>query len=281
MKKIVFKSEYFNILDTLECGQVFRFSPYKQGFLVMSKDKCCYAYTANNDTVIECNDCDYQYFYNYFDLNRDYAKIVKSALNQNIDILSLSAKLGKGIRILNQDPLESLFSFIISQNNNIKRIKGIIEGLCASLGDKKSFLGVEYYAFPSARVMATKDESFYKSLGLGYRAEYIRRLAEEVDKGIIQIERLKDLSTQELTKSLISIYGVGPKVANCVTLFGFHKSDSFPVDTWIEKVYKENFKGKLKDRNKICMEMTQRFKEDAGYFQQYLFYYKRSLEKTN
>ncbi len=279
MAKLIFSNEFFNIKDTLECGQTFRFKPYKKGYLVNSSSKCCYCYNVGDDVVIECEDADRDYFYNYFDLDRDYKVIYESALNENVQILSQSATLGKGIRILNQDSVEMLFSFIVSQNNNIPRIKGIIEKLCLMLGEKKCFDSQEYYAFPTVEKMAEQDFSFYQSIGLGYRAEYIRRLAVDLVGGM-SLSGLNELSATELKAQLIKIHGVGPKVADCVALFGFHKSDSFPVDTWIEKVYHEDFKGSIKDRAKISDWFTSRFKQNSGYYQQYLFYYKRISEKT-
>lgn len=276
--KLKFSSKFFNVKDTLECGQVFRFIPYKNGYKVFSLDKCCYCENADDFALIECLESDKDYFINYFDLGRDYEKIYNSAIEKG-GIISTSARLGKGIRILNQDPIENLFSFIVSQNNNIPRIKNIIEKLCTALGEKKTQFNDTYYTFPSIESMASQDESFYKSIGLGYRAEYIRRLAVDILQGL-NVYELGNLQTKQLKKRLVSIHGVGPKVADCVSLFGFHKSDSFPVDTWIEKVYVENFDGKLTNREKIAEYFVDRFKEYSGYYQQYLFYYKRSLEKT-
>lgn len=278
MKKIIFPSEYFDIKDTLECGQVFRFKPYKKGFLVFSTDKCAYCYGENGQTVIECEEKDESYFYNYFDLNRDYSSIYSDAIKKGINILISSATRGKGIRILNQDPIETLFSFIISQNNNIPRIKGIIEKLCTFLGEKKFFNGIEYFSFPTAKAMSEKTVDFFKGLSLGYRADYIHKLSVDISGGF-DILKFSNLSTIELKKNLLKIHGVGPKVADCVTLFGFHRSDSFPVDTWIDKVYRENFNGTLTNREKISEWFLLEFKENAGYFQQYLFHYKRIKEK--
>ncbi len=278
MEKIIFNNTYFNIKDTLECGQVFRFYPHEKGYLVYTKDKCAYCYNENDNTIIECNVDDREYFNNYFDLANNYESIVASAQESNYEVLRTSAKIGKGIRILNQDIEETLFSFIISQNNNIPRIKSIIEKLCYALGERKKFYGKEYCAFPTIKAMANKDIEFFKSIGLGYRAGYVKKLAEEIVNGF-DANRLKTLETEEIRKELIKIYGVGEKVADCVTLFGYHRGDAFPVDTWIEKLYKENFNGKLTDRKKISKWLVEEFGEKSGYYQQYLFYYKRSLEK--
>lgn len=280
-KKIIeikYEGEYFNVKDTLECGQIFRYYPFDNGYFVMSKNHPCFCYNQGDFAYIKCYEEDREYFYNYFDLDRDYKKIVESAKSFDFGVLKHSAELGKGIRILNQDILETLFSFIISQNNNIPRIKKIIEKGCESLGDKITFLDKEFYTFFDIEKLSKKDLDFCCGLGLGYRASYIKNLAENIVNGF-DAKSIKDLSTSELKKQLLKLYGVGPKVADCVLLFGYKKTDSFPVDTWIEKVYFEDFNGKLKDRNKITEYFVNLFKGNSGYFQQYLFYYKRSLEK--
>ncbi len=279
MKKIVKSSNYFNVKDTLECGQLFRFSPYKNGYLVYSDDKCAYVYDDGEFAIIECDEKDEKYFYDYFDLVRDYSDIYSGAQNSEYEILRTSSDLGKGIRILNQNKFETLISFIVSQNNNIPRIKSIVEKTCKRLGVRKNFDGIEYFAFPTAEKMSEQSVSFYKSLGLGYRAEYVKNTARLIADGY-NLDSLALLETSALKKELLSIKGVGPKVADCVSLFGFHRSDSFPVDTWIEKVYADNFNGKLKNRKAIAEWFVNKFGVNSGYYQQYLFYYKRSLEKT-
>ena len=280
MEKIVFNGEYFNLRDTLNCGQVFRFFAAEDrggAYFVNSADKRCLAYNDGDNAVIECESEDRAYFENYFDLTRDYGAIVNAATAQG-GVLKTAAKLGKGIRILNQDKAEALFSFIVSQNNNIPRIKGIIERLCAGAGKKRTFCGAEYYTFPTAAELAAKPLEFFKEIGLGYRAEYIKCLADGF-KATFKEKEFSALTTKDLKKWLVAIHGVGPKVADCVSLFGFHRLDSFPVDTWIEKVYRENFNGTLTDRAKIADYFVETFGKNAGYFQQYLFYFKRSLEK--
>ncbi len=273
----VFESQFFNIKDTLSCGQIFRFEEFEKGYLFFSQDRCAYAYTEGDKTVLSCEEKDLDYFKNFFDLERDYSKIYNSARSVNA-FLQTCADCGKGIRILNQDRTETLFSFIISQNNNIPRIKGIINRLCENLGEEKTFMGRKYKGFPTPAKMAEMPLDFYKNIGLGYRAEYIKRLADDIANGL-NIEEFSKLQTAELRKKLISLYGVGPKVADCVMLFAYHRSDSFPVDTWIEKVYRENFGGEEKSREKITAFFNGQFGQNAGYYQQYMFYYKRSLEE--
>lgn len=276
--QIKYNSEYFSVKDTLECGQIFRFRPFEKGYLVFFEKSVAYCYNDGDYAVIECNVEDEKRLKNFFDLDRDYESIVRSATNSGYSVLNDSARLGKGIRILNQSSEEALFSFIISQNNNIPRIKNSIEKLCEIYGEKCDSEYGEYYSFPTAEKLALAEDLTLKSAGLGYRVGYIKSVAKEIVNGF-NLEELKSLPTEELKKKLISLKGVGEKVADCVSLFGFHRSDSFPVDTWIEKVYRENFGGSLTDRKKITEYFVEKFQGNSGYFQQYLFYYKRSLEK--
>ena len=280
MKTIKFKGEFFNVKDTLSCGQFFRFKEYKKGYLAFTQDKAFYCYNEGDFAIIECEDSAYEYAFKFFDLDRDYKAIYESSLSYNIEVLNKATKIGKGVRILNQDAIENVISFIISQNNNIPRIKGIIEKLCAKLGEKKEFLGEEYFTFPKIEKLKGASYEFYKEIGLGYRAGYIYQTIKEIVNGYDYYKNY-ELPEDELYKELISKKGIGPKVAECIMLFGYHKTKVFPVDTWIEKVYREDFKGILKDRKQISKYFTETFKENSGYIQQYLFYYKRSHENKS
>ncbi len=277
MTKIITEEEFFNVKDTLECGQIFRFKPFEKGYLVFSKDRACYACNENGKAIIECKTDDEEYFRNFFDLSRDYSSIYSRAKKSEYDIVSLAAEAGKGIRILNQDKTETLFSFLTSQNNRIPRIKSIIERTCAARGIKNSFSGEEYYSFPLPKELFDENVGFYNGLGYGYRSDFIRSTAKRLIENADELDKMTALSTKELKESLMSFKGVGPKVADCVSLFAYHKTDAFPVDTWIEKLYREDFNGAEKNRNKINEFFVNTFGEDSGYIQQYVFYYKRSI----
>lgn len=277
MTKIITEEEFFNVKDTLECGQIFRFKPFEKGYLVFSKDRACYACNENGKAIIECKTDDEEYFRNFFDLSRDYSSIYSRAKKSEYDIVSLAAEAGKGIRILNQDKTETLFSFLTSQNNRIPRIKSIIERTCAARGVKNSFSGEEYYSFPLPKEIFDENVGFYNGLGYGYRSDFIRSTAKRLIENADELDKMTALSTKELKESLMSFKGVGPKVADCVSLFAYHKTDAFPVDTWIEKLYREDFNGAEKNRNKINEFFVNSFGEDSGYIQQYVFYYKRSI----
>lgn len=272
MTTITYDAEYFNCKDALECGQIFRFRPYKNGYLVFSKGEACYVYTDGNKTFIECENADY--FYNFFDLSRDYAVINKRAKEYGFPALTKAAELSKGVRLFNQDGEEMIFSFIVSQNNNIPRIQKIIESICSKLGEKRTFFGEEYYSFPSASALAEKDAAFYRALGAGYRDVFLAETAKRIKKE--GTDKLRNLCGADLKKELLTYKGIGDKVADCIALFGFKKTDSFPVDTWVEKIYREDFGGTLTDRKKISAYFCNLFGENSGYVQQYLFYAKRA-----
>lgn len=278
MVNLIYPSEYFNANDTLECGQIFRFVKNGNGYNLFSADKMCKIVTVGDQTVITCQKNDEQYFRNFFDQNTDYANIVCRARESGYQVLAKAAQLGKGVRILRQDAQEMLFSFLISQNNNIPRIKSTIEKLCTALGEQKNFNGENYYAFPTLNALDGASVDFYKQIGLGYRAEYMKNLSAQLKDGLLC--EIADKDACFVKKRLMQIKGIGEKVADCACLFGLYKTESFPVDVWIEKIYKEDFYGTLSDRKKITAFFTQKFGVYSGYFQQYLFYYKRTLEKS-
>lgn len=271
MVKLDFNGEFFNPKDVLTCGQTFRFRQYKQGYLVFTRDKACYVYTDNGRTFVECEDGGY--FYNYFDLGREYARIIDKARAFGVPLLTRGCEAGKGLRLLNQDGEEMIFSYIISQNNNIPRISSIIERLCVGAGEKRQFLGETYYTFPTAAALAEKPREFFSALGAGYRDEYLYSAADKLAKE--GTDGLYSLTDSRLKNKLLTFKGIGAKVADCICLFGFGRRSCFPVDTWIEKIYREDFGGTLKDRNKISDYFCSLFGEEAGYIQQYLFYAKR------
>ena len=272
MDKIVVENTYFNIKDTLTCGQVFSYFDLGDKYLIRSNNKFAYVYNKADSVIIETEET--QYFYNYFNLQTDYSVSYNFALTQNVDIITKSANFGKGIRILNQDLLEVIISFIISQNNNIKRITSSINYLCEKLGEYNAKFNA--YTFPSISSLANAPRQLYINAGLGYRVDYVIGFVQDVISGKIDLKYLATLPTQKLKEQLLQIKGIGEKVANCILLFGFNRQDSFPVDTWIEKVYLQDFKLPLTSRQKMTEYFINTFGIYSGIIQQYLFYYKRN-----
>ena len=264
-KLIISNSQDFNVIQTLNCGQIFRFVVDGDTAVVYSKDK--YAKLLWNSNTIQILTEDVDYFYKFFDLDRDYAQI-KDVLRKD-EFLKSAVDYGSGIRIINNDAYEIIISFIISANNNIKRIKNSIEYLCSHYGKNMGM----YYAFPTLEELKKVSIQDYRNAGLGYRAEQmfdtVQTLTDE------DIEILKKKNKYEQFKFLLSLKGVGEKVANCIMLFGLGVKDVFPVDTWINKVYNNLTNTNTTDRKKITKELTDRYKDLSGFAQQYFFYYYR------
>ncbi len=261
----VYDKSQFNPKHILECGQVFRYGKDKNdNYYVFSKSFKATIVEKPDHYEILSNNADY--FKNYFDLDTDYNQI-KSKLKNN-KVLSPMIDYGYGIRILNADSHEMIYSFIISQNNNIKRIQQIIERLC-QIGDTIE----DYKSFPTAKQLKNQTLEFYQTLGAGYRDKFLKETADTLFN--VDIQKIKELSSDELYNYLLSLKGIGPKVASCIMLFGFGKKDKFPVDTWIEQVYYNHFSKEKRTRPQIQKYFEDEFKENSGLAQQYLFYYER------
>ncbi len=257
----------FDITHILECGQVFRFKKLAEGhYIVYSLDKKAEIITYDSHVEILCNDT--EYFVNYFDLNTDYSQIKKDL--SKFELLKEPIKYGYGIRILKQDLFEMIISFIISANNNIKRIQGIIEKICSYCGKNMG----DYYAFPTLDELLSCTEENFKSFGAGYRASYLYKVCRQLQE--FSLDEIEKSDSDSARKLLCTLMGIGPKVADCILLFGLNRQDVFPVDTWIMKVYKDMFGGNLTNREKIAKYLVNYFGESmSGYAQQYLFYNKR------
>lgn len=263
MDIIIDKSE-LNIKDTLECGQFFRYRDNGTSYTVRSLDKTAVLYYNGSNTVIESDDS--EYFYNFFDLNTDYHEIKRNLYD--MPFMKDAIDNAPALRILRQDPTETIFNFIISANNHIPRIKAIIERLCQ--GD----------AFPSIDTLANYPLEFYSLLGAGYRDTYLFETAKKLNDDKTLINSIYHLDTPTAEKKLCSLKGVGTKVADCILLFGYYRMDTFPVDTWIKKVYKDIFG--LDDNPRIIHDkLIAKYGHLSGYAQQYLFYNKRSMSKND
>ena len=253
-----------DVFQTLACGQIFSYKEIKNCFWVYSADKVAVVQEYANYYLVQTDNI--EYFKHFFDLETDYESIKTNLLK--FDVMKQPIAYGKGIRILKQDVLETIISFVISANNNIKRIKGSVFYLREHFGEN---LG-GYFAFPSLKRLATLTEQDFRDAGAGYRSPQLVKLINELQ----QEDYLAwgNLPTETLKNKLVSLSGIGPKVADCIMLFAYGKTDVFPVDTWIEKVYNTFFE-KCTDRKKIRRELVDKFKNLSGFAQQYLFFYQR------
>lgn len=255
----------FDVIQTLCCGQIFRYVIDGNTAKVFSKDKM--AMLSFTPQHIEIVSTDIDYFFNFFDFGTDY-KQIKDQLSTD-KLVAPAIKFAPGIRILNNDAYEMIISFIISANNNIGRIKKSIEYLCSHFGSNMG----DYYAFPTLVQLKTATVEDFKQAGLGYRAEQMFDTVQKLTNEDIYL--LKHAETKEKQKKLMSFKGIGEKVANCIMLFGLQVKTVFPVDVWINKVYNHIFNKNETDRSKITRELTERYGNLSGYAQQYFYYYYR------
>ncbi|MDR2107604.1 MAG: hypothetical protein LBO73_03755 [Holosporaceae bacterium] len=254
----------FNIDQIADSGQCFRIrkiSPETR--LAAAGNRFLRIHAEENGAyVLECSPEEYrEIWFDYFDMQRDYAKIKKEIKSAGDAYLAAAVDYGGGIRILRQNPWETAVTFIISQRNNIPRIKSIIERLCEPCGG----------CFPSPDLLAKYTVKDFLSFGLGYRAEYLRNISEAVVNGELNFETPKRMSCRDAVNFLKKFKGIGDKVANCIALFGLHKTEAFPIDVWIRRIADNRYGGTFD---------TESFRGYAGIVQQYMFFYERSLSKN-
>ena len=263
----IFGKDDFNPQHILECGQIFSFKKNGKNYQVFSADKKAEIFETENGYIIKTKNPDY--FENFFDLKTDYGEIKKKL--KKYDILTKPIEYGHGIRIVKQDLFETVISFIVSANNNIKRIQMILDRLRQKLGQNMG----DYYAFPTREALLSVNEEFFTNIGAGYRAKYLYETVRLIDEKTLKEWDL--LSTPDLRKKLIGLSGVGPKVADCILLFGYGRGDVFPVDTWMAQMYNK-FYEQQENREAIRYNLTKQFGQLSGFAQQYLFFFMRTLQ---
>ena len=261
---VITEASSFNLEQTFECGQCFRWSKtdcgtysgvaFGKALTISQKDTTV--------TLQGCNKNDFEnVWYSYFDLGTDYDEIKDSLANLH-PVLKEAQQYAPGIRILNQEPWEALCSFIISQNNNIPRIKGIIDRLCRQYGEP---IDDNLYAFPTAERLSRCTADDLAPLRSGFRAKYIVDAAAKAATNEINLHEIKKMPVEQARKELMKIKGVGPKVADCTMLYGMGKKECFPMDVWMKRAMEVLFPNLTPED----------FGTNAGIAQQYIFHYSR------
>ena len=269
--------------DIFECGQCFRWNKeadesytgvFEQNVLNVKKEKNKIVFTGI------CRDDIKKTVEKYFDLSRDYEEI-KRKLSKIDENMKKSIEYGQGIRILNQDLWETIISFIISANNNIPRIKGIIERLSVKYGTPIQWKDNTYYTFPEPKDLENVSVEEYRNLGLGFRDVRLYETTQMILQNKINLQELQNNpNTIEVRDKLLQLSGVGPKVADCILLFSTLKRfEVFPIDVWVRRVMNDLYI-KNEDENKVSKKQIEslakeKFGNLAGLAQQYLFYWRR------
>ena len=278
----MFRIEYphLDMRKIADSGQIFRFNIYEDEFSLVAGDKLLFIKEDGDGYILSCSESEFEEFWiDYFDLRLDYSDFEKNIPPDDLFLIN-AARYSYGIRILNQDKWEMLISFIISQRKSIPAIKSSIEKLAKRYGKKidmkvPDFIknidkNSEFFAFPTPKALAEASLDDLNGCSLGYRSPYIEASAKAVYRGDIDLEDLSKLDDNELLASLMSLKGVGIKVANCVALFGYHRIAAFPIDVWIKRMIDEHYDGEFP---------LKLYDGYAGVIQQYIFYYGRESTK--
>lgn len=259
----------FDLARSCACGQAFRWSEKDGDWFGVAGNKGVEVRQENDRlTITPGTDGDIGFWLDYFDLYRDYAAIENDVRNDAV--LGPCLDYAGGIHIFNQEPFETLISFIISANNNIKRITGIVERLCVLAGEKRQ----GYYAFPSPEMIAGLTVEQLEGIGSGYRAPYIKKTAAMVADGY-DLEALRNIGTAEAKKELMRFPGVGPKVADCVLLFSLGHTDAFPMDVWMKRAMRLMYFGGSEPQKRELERQIAALGPNSGILQQYIFHYAR------
>lgn len=266
----------FDPVHIFECGQCFRWYREPDGsYTGVVRGKA--ANVSYRPGVLKLDNAtaeDFkQVWFDYFDLGRDYRLIKEAVMTDGI--MEKAVNFGSGIRILRQEPWETLVSFILSANNRIPRIMKIISEISRLFGTEIRYAGKSYYSYPDAQVLAVQSLEQIAECRAGYRCGYIHETAAAVAGSGFDTERLATMQTADARKELMKYKGVGGKVADCVLLYSGIKYDVFPVDVWVKRVMEELYFGREAGFPEIHRFASEKFGQYAGFAQQYLFYYAR------
>lgn len=258
----------FSPINTFECGQCFRWNDMGDGsYIGISCGRVCLV----RDNILDCPSEDDEFWKAYFTFDVDYENI-KNLLSKHDEKLKKCIDYGSGLRILKQDVWETIVSFIISANNNIPRIKSIIETLCREFGSRIESRFGAFYSFPSAEKLSTLTLSDLAVLRVGYRDKYIIDAAQKVASKEVDLSQISSLSTDDAKAMLMKIKGVGSKVADCVLLFSLSRWEQFPKDVWINRILNDVYTVSGSDVDEFIQK---NYGEYAGFAQQYMYYYYR------
>jgi len=271
--------KHFKPETILFCGQAFRWRKTGEGeFRGVAHGRVLNLAAKDGDIrLYPATQGEYETIWErYFDFKRDYGALMGSFTAD--PLLKKSMEYADGMRVLNQEPFETLVSFILSANNNIRRNTGIIESLCCCFGEKLEYNGEVYSAFPEPEALANAPVSAIAACGAGYRAPYVQKAAQSVAGGF-GLEALRRLDYETAKKALMEIKGVGGKVADCVLLYSLGFSGAFPMDVWMKHVVCDLYGFCGQGEKELRRFIGEKFGEDAGIAQQYLFHYAR-MNKT-
>ncbi|MBI4437157.1 MAG: DNA-3-methyladenine glycosylase 2 [Candidatus Omnitrophica bacterium] len=270
----------FNLQHTLECGQAFRWRREEKGYVGVVGDSVWKVSQKDSTLTVESDPpASEEEVIHYFSLSSDLRKILTPL--QGDSVLAPAIKEFWGLRILRQDPWECLASYIFSSFNNVSRISTLVENLSGCFGTPVGVNGLGQYTFPTAERLASLTPKDLRPIRPGFRDRYLLETAREVAEGKFDLEKLHRIKAEEAKKTLLTLPGVGEKVADCVLLFAYGRMDAFPIDVWVERALRKlYFHGRRRTFRKMQHFARKKFRGAAGYAQEYLYAYVRKHLET-
>ena len=265
----------FDLKSTITCGQIFRYEELYDGYIVILDDRVIkitsdkdYIYIkSNNESNLK------EIVEDYFDLKRDYAKIIDdiSKLDKTIEP---ALKFSEGLKMIHQSPLITIIEYVISQNNRVPSIKKSLNLISEKFGEKIEFEGKYYYLFPSINDLASLTIENYRECKAGFRDKYLYEIVKSIKNNELDIKVIYKMNSDDALKYLTSFKGIGNKVASCILLFAYQKFDVYPIDTWVKKFMLDEYR--IEGEKNIKEYTKKTYKEYSGLAIQYMFNYKRN-----
>ena len=266
----------FNLKDTITCGQIFRFEELEDNsFDVILEDRVINIKQNNNEIIVNSNNENNlkEVIYNYFDLYYDYDSINKKIISidkENEEIV----KSCNGLKMINEPKFEVAISYILSSNNRVPQIKKALDNISKTYGKKIEFNNKEYYLFPTLEQLSNLDINTLRNCKTGFRDKYIYEFVNKVKNKEFDLDLINNLNSNDALNYLMTLNGVGEKVASCILLFGYHRFDVFPIDTWVKKYMKDKYK--IEGISNIRNFTLKKYNDLSGLAIQYMFHYKRN-----
>ena len=266
----------FDLKATITCGQIFRFILEDDGsYTVIIKDRVINLKEDNDYIIVESSKEDNlkEIIYDYFDLDRNYKIIEKNILKCDRK-LEDALIFSRGLKMIHQDPFETIIAYIISQNNRVPSIANALNLISLNYGEKVVFKDKEYYLFPSVDKLKTLSTLDFRKCKVGFRDKYLYEIMRSIENNLLDIESIYNMNSEDSLKYLVSFKGIGNKVASCILLFAYQKFDVYPIDTWVKKFMKEDYN--IEGEQNIKKFTYDTYKEYSGLAIQYMFNYKRN-----
>ena len=265
----------FDLKSTVTCGQIFRYEVVDDTYIIIIKDRVISLKEENNYIIVKSNNEDNleEIIKDYFDLNRDYETIENNIIKMDKK-LENAINFSKGLKMIHQDPFETIIAYVISQNNRVPSIANALNLIALNYGEKVNFENRDYYLFPNYEKLKNITIDNYRKCKVGFRDKYIYEIVQSINNGSLDINTIYNMTSDESMKYLMSFKGIGMKVASCILLFAYQKFDVFPVDTWVKKYMKDDYN--IEGESNIRKFASDKYKEYSGLAIQYMFNYKRN-----